>query len=80
MMENKDLIQELQDKDIPFKLEDISDVRLLIRAGGKTYSIIPKEAVGKENGIKVRINLLLSALGYHDIVIPSLEEQVAAKG
>ena len=74
-MANKDLIKELSDQDIPFKLEDITDVRLLIRAKGKTYSILPKDWVCKDNAKAVRKALLLSALAYHDIIIPSLEEQ-----
>ena len=61
-------------KVVPFKFKDIEDARIIIKAKGKHWSIIPKENHTKENCKKVRINLAQTALQYHDIVATPLED------
>lgn len=69
----KNTLIELDPDKIPFKLEDITDVRMIIKVGEKHYAIGTKGELPKELGIIIRKNLLYIALEYHDIIIPDLE-------
>lgn len=68
------MVKESKPKITPFKFKDIEDVRIIIKAKGKNWAIIPNENHSKENCKKVRINLAQTALQYHDIVSTPLED------
>lgn len=57
---------------MPFNLSDIEDVRVIIKAKGNNYSIVPKE--DKDEALGLRIASCLVLLDSHAIVTPSLEE------
>jgi hypothetical protein len=59
----------------PFELKDIEDVRIIIKAKGKHYSIMPnKDVVTDEIGRAQRRSCLHLLMESHVIVEPSLEE------
>lgn len=58
----------------PFKFEDVEDVRIIIKANGKNYSIIPKEEIGKEEAKDIKLIFARIILDYFDVVVPALED------
>lgn len=60
---------------IPFTLDEIEDVRIIIRANGKNYGIVPKDETSRAMAdVMRRVVLKDILLDYHVIVTPSLEE------
>lgn len=60
------MVKESKPKITPFRFKDIEDARIIIKAKGRNWMIIPKEHQSEENCKKVRINLAQTALQYHD--------------
>jgi hypothetical protein len=58
----------------PFDLEDIEDCRIIIKAKGKNYSIIPKKKFDRDMCRNLRIVLGIHAFEMHDIVDTALED------
>ena len=59
----------------PFEFKDIEDVRIIIKAKGKHYSIMPNtDIVTKAHAREERLVCVNILLGSHVIVEPSLEE------
>lgn len=60
--------------DNPFELTDIEDVKIIIKAKGKHYSIVPREGM-REAARDSRIVLGWTALStYHAVVDTALED------
>lgn len=57
-----------------FNMEEIEDVRIIIKAKGKNYAITPKKEFGKEVAKQMRLLCADYALQMHDIVVPALED------
>jgi hypothetical protein len=58
----------------PFEEEDIEDVRIIVKAKGKTWSLAPKEGQN-ERAVTVRKMCLMICLHSHFIVTPSIEDK-----
>ncbi len=58
----------------PFELIDIEDCKIIIKAKGKHYCIVPKEKENRDNCKIKRITAFLYLLKTHDIVDIPLEE------
>jgi hypothetical protein len=57
-----------------FQQEDIEDVRIIIKAKGKHYSIVPKKDMDKEECRAIRIELMRVMFQLHDVVDTPLED------
>jgi hypothetical protein len=69
--------QKLENIEAPFTLEDIEDVRIIIKAKGKHYAIIAnKDKTTEEDARYYRVALAQALIGMqeHIVVTPSLEE------
>lgn len=67
----------ITDKDKPFNdISEIEDARIIIKAGGKNYSIMPKDSTdeGRSEAKQMRIAIASLILDSHFVVTPSLEE------
>ena len=58
----------------PFELDDIEDVRIIIKAKGKHYAIIDKDKSEKEENKLLRILAFKAILVTHAIVDKPLED------
>ena len=59
---------------IPFSVDEIEDVRLIITAKGKNYSIIRKKEFTIQQAKDIRIGILGIVLQFHDILNVALED------
>lgn len=58
-----------------FETSDIEDVRIIIKAKGKNFSIIPnRSTITDEEAKQVRILMLSTILPYHFVVSTALED------
>jgi len=57
----------------PFEIKDVEDVRIIIKAKGKHFSIVPKKSKAKEAGIQ-RLACLYIVMESHDVLDKPLEE------
>lgn len=58
-----------------FELADIEDVRIIIKAKGKNFSIIPNRDTSNDDEAKqIRIAILNVILEFHYVVSTSLED------
>ena len=81
-MENQNIINEEKGNDVnhvlaaaPFSIDAVEDVRILIKANGKHYSIVPNEtACTREEAKEIRIGLLRLVLEFHAVVDKALED------
>ena len=60
------------DQQAPFTLDEIEDVKIIVKAKGKHYGIVPKE--DKEEAKNMRISILAILINSHFVVDKSLEE------
>ena len=61
----------------PFKLEEIEDVRIIIKARGKNWALTPNKENAEKEDVdpkSLRIAILGAILKLHDIVTPALED------
>lgn len=61
----------------PFKLEEIEDVRIIIKARGKNWALTPNKENAEKEDVDpraLRIAILGAILKLHDIVTPALED------
>ena len=59
----------------PFKVEDIEDCRIILKAKGKHWSLIPVKEVSREDARECRVGLAKLALMVHEIVDCPLEDK-----
>lgn len=59
---------------IPFETSEIEDVRIIIKAKGKNWSITPKEDCPKETARGMRLLSADILMQFHDIVSTALED------
>ncbi len=60
---------------VPFTLADVEDVRVIIKAHGKHYGIVPNENnCTREESREIRIGLLSLLLDFHFVVDRALED------
>jgi len=57
----------------PFEIKDVEDVRIIIKAKGKHFSIVPKKNKVKEAEIQ-RLACLYIVMESHDVLDKPLEE------
>jgi hypothetical protein len=62
------------DMERPFEEEDIEDVRIIVKAKGKHWGLVPMEYAGKDRCDKVRKMCLMICLHTHEIVDTPLED------
>ena len=60
------------DQQAPFTLDEIEDVKIIVKAKGKHYGIVPK--ADKEEAKNMRISILAILINSHFVVDKSLEE------
>ena len=58
----------------PFEIIDIEDVRIIIKAKGKHYSIFPKKQITKEEAKEYRILVAYVLFETHGVVDTPLED------
>lgn len=58
----------------PFEVEEIEDVRIIIKAKGKHWGLTTQKEVDSETGAGIRKLFLLACLDSHEIVTPALED------
>lgn len=63
-----------QQMEAPFNVEDIEDVRVIIVAKGKHYSIVSNGDKEEARAYRVALVQVLLSMEKHIIVTPSLEE------
>lgn len=64
----------MKEKEVPFETSEIEDVRIIIKAKGKNWSIVPKEGHSKELCKSMRFFGLDYVMQVHDIVSTALED------
>lgn len=57
-----------------FELEEIEDVKIIIKAKGKHFSMIPKEDISADDAKAYRVASALLSLQHHTIVNTALED------
>jgi len=63
-----------ENKNAPFNLSEVEDVKIIIKANNKHYSILGNEICTKEFARELRIGLLSVVLEYHSVVDTALED------
>lgn len=60
---------------VPFTLDDVEDVRVIIKAKGKHYGLVPKrDACTEDEAKEIRIGLLSLLTTFHYVVDKALED------
>ena len=59
----------------PFKVEDIEDCKIIIKAKGLHWSLIPTKGITREEARECRVGLAKLALMVHEIVDCPLEDK-----
>lgn len=60
---------------VPFTLDDVEDVRVIIKAKGKHYGLVPKrDACTEDEAKEIRIGLLSLLTAFHYVVDKALED------
>jgi len=59
---------------VPFDASEIEDVKIIIKAKDKHWSIVPKESFSKETAKNMRILSADMLLQFHDIISTALED------
>lgn len=57
-----------------FSMGEIEDIRIIVKAKGKHYGIVPKEGVDKEEAKLTRIALFSVLIDNHAVVNKALED------
>jgi hypothetical protein len=57
-----------------FEFEEIEDVRIIIKAKGKHWSIVPLKDMDREEARQIRIELMRVILQLHSIIDTPLED------
>ena len=81
-MKKQTIGMDTEPKEESFKASEIEDVRIIIRAKGKHYSVVGNKELCEEEGLDakdIRLALLYVLLKTHNIVFPSLEDIKANK-
>lgn len=64
-----------KEESIEFEIEDIEDVRIIIKAKGKHFSIIPNDNIcSRDEAKEIRITTTAILLKFHLIVSKPLED------
>lgn len=62
------------DRPKPFEFDEIEDVRIIIKAKGKHYGILPKGEIGEKVAKEIRKEVLSILIPTHYVVDGALED------